>query len=219
MIPAYNEEATIGPVVAGSKHHTDLVIVVDDGSEDKTAEIAEREGAFVVKHPFNMGVGAAVSTGFRIALTYNPSIIITLDGDGQHDPDDIPVLLKCLRDSQCDMVIGSRLLSGYGNMPFYKRIGNWVVTEITRIMAGGGKITDSQSGFRAYYRRALESSIHDSAGYPYASEIIVAGTRMGFRIVEVPIKARYPKGRRRGTSISDGLRIALHTLISRKRRS
>jgi glycosyltransferase involved in cell wall biosynthesis len=154
-IPAFNEEKTIAKVILQTQKYVDKVIVCDDGSTDMTAEIAEKLGAVVVRHSRNLGYGAALNTLFREAVKLNPSCIVTIDADGQHNPSDIPKLVEPIVRGEADIVIGSRFLSSKDNTPKYRRLGIKVITGIARKISYP-QITDAQSGFRAYSRRAVE---------------------------------------------------------------
>lgn len=211
VIPGLNEEKSIENVVLGASKYCNRVVVVDDGSKDKTKEISMNAGAFVVRHLFNLGTGAALSTGIKVALKEEADVIVTIDGDGQHDPEDIPNLLKPLVDGAADVVIGSRFLGDIKTMPFHKKIGNKFLSFITS-MRCGEKITDSQSGFRAYSQKVLKSILHISADYSWASEILIRLMNSEFRIVEVPIKTIYMDERIKGTGIIDGIKILMNML-------
>jgi len=164
IVPAYNEELTIGSVVISASEFVDHVIVVDDGSTDHTAEIAEIAGAEVIKHPQNRGKGAALKTGFEAVK--DADIIVTIDGDGQHNPREIPLLVKPIADGQTDMVNGSRYLDKKSNgTPAYRRIGQTVLDKTTNINSGL-KITDSQSGFRAFAAFTVPAFRFSKADFP-----------------------------------------------------
>jgi len=219
VIPSFNEESTIAEVVRGVGRHCDRVIVIDDGSTDATSKIARLHGADVLRHPFRIGVGGALSTGFEAAMRLGAEAVLTIDGDGQHDPNEAPRLLKPLSSGEADLVIGSRFLGDPSAMPLHKRIGNRAISALTSI-ASGIRITDSQSGYRAYSRAVLEAVRHSSFGYGWASESIILAARGGFRIVEVPIRTIYHAKRARGAGVIDGTKIAYDTLkrIPRKNR-
>ena len=190
VIPAYNEELTIGSVVALAKKYGD-VLVVDDGSKDRTSKIAQEVGAVVIKHEVNRGKGQALKTGFDYALENDYDAVVCIDADGQHNPEEIPLLLEPILEDKADLVIGSRYLNGtHKNIPLYRRFGLWVLN-ITTLLASGAKITDSQSGFRALNRKALESLNLNSSGYNVESEMIAQLSERGLRITEVPINVRY----------------------------
>jgi glycosyltransferase involved in cell wall biosynthesis len=191
-IPAYNEERTIAKVVVGCQRNVDRVIVCDDGSNDMTAEIAERLGADVVRHPSNMGKGEALRTLFKAARNLGADVMVTIDADAQHDPVEIPQLLKELEKGAADIVIGSRFL-GTGNsenVPSHRRVMNKLFNAMT--VEG---ITDTQSGFRAYDKKAIDSIIPGEAGMGADSEILIDAASGGLIIEEVPIHVSYGIGR------------------------
>ncbi|AEH25448.1 glycosyltransferase family 2 protein [Pyrococcus yayanosii] len=207
VIPAYNEELTIGSVVALAKKYGD-VLVVDDGSTDRTSEVAQRAGAVVIRHPTNRGKGAALKTGFEYALRNNYDAVVCLDADGQHNPDEIPLLIDPIIRGEADLVIGSRYLnSAYRNIPLYRRLGLWVLNKAT-VIASGINVSDSQSGFRALNRKALENLNLDADGYHIESEMIHELAGKGLRIKEVPINVRYdvPK-RHKKNPVSHGVGV------------
>jgi glycosyltransferase involved in cell wall biosynthesis len=147
-IPSYNEEKTIAKVLVKTKKHVDKVIVCDDGSTDMTAEIAEALGAEVIKHERNMGKGGAIRSLFKKTREEVADIVVTLDADGQHDPDGIPVLIKIMAETNADVVIGSMFLSEetIRKVPTSRRIGNKILNMVTSV----NNFTDTQSGFRVY---------------------------------------------------------------------
>ncbi|MEM3462439.1 MAG: glycosyltransferase family 2 protein [Candidatus Bathyarchaeia archaeon] len=211
VIPSFNEESTIAEVVEGVKRHCDRVMVIDDGSTDGTSRIAQLHGAEVVRHPFRIGAGGAISTGLKAAVRMGADAILTIDGDGQHAPDEAPRLLRPISSGEADLVIGSRFLGDPSPMPIHKRIGNRAISALTSI-ASGLRITDSQSGYRAYSRAVAEIVKHSSFGYGWASESIILAARGGFRVLEVPIRTIYHPKRRRGVGMIDGTKIAYDTL-------
>jgi len=189
ILPAYNEELTIGSVVALAKKFGD-VLVVDDGSCDRTSQIALESGAIVLKHEVNKGKGCALKTGFKYALSQGYDIVVWLDSDGQHNPDEIPLLLDPIVKGEADLVIGSRYLNeSKKEIPIYRRLGLWVLNKMTK-MAASVEV-DSQSGFRAMNRKALESLDLNSDGYSIETDIIVKASERGIRLMEVPITVRY----------------------------
>jgi len=191
-IPAFNEERTIARVVIGAQRYADVVVVCDDGSSDLTGEIAERLGAEVVRHEKNLGYGAAIRSLFRRARELNADVFVTLDADGQHDPAEIPMVVKPVIDGEADVVIGSRFVDGslaYA-MPWYRRIG---VKFITRLVNNSSKygVKDAQSGFRAYSRKALQclSLLEDGMGV--SVEILLNARKCGLKIKEVSASCAY----------------------------
>ena len=189
IIPAYNEEKTIGSVVLGAQQHVSRVIVVDDGSTDQTAEIAKLAGAEVLVHPTNQGKGAALKTGFQAVEDSN--IIVTLDSDGQHDTSQIPRLLEPIQNDEADVVNGSRYLEGKDDdTPAYRRVGQNVLDAATNL-SGDLKITDSQSGFRAFAGHTIPVFGFHSTGYTIESEMLIDAAKAGLRIKEIQIEAIY----------------------------
>lgn len=192
VIPAYDEEKSIGSVVHGCLEHVDHVIVANDGSSDRTSEVAREAGAIVVELPDNGGKGRAQRKGFDEALRMGASTIVYLDGDGQHNPHQIPSVVKPILDGEAEIVVGSRLLCARGrqNIPFYRKIGQRSLD----LMVGLGTSTslyDSQSGFRAISSSALEKmSLHED-GMAIEIEILLEAWKQGLRVAEVPIVADY----------------------------
>lgn len=188
-IPCYNEEFAIGSVVLKARRRVDEVLVIDDGSTDATAEIARDAGAKVISHTMNRGKGAAIKSALEyVTASGRFDILVLLDGDAQHDPAQIPLLIEPLRDGTADMVIGFR---NPAQMPFYRRIGRRVLDYTTAIR---GMTTDSQSGFRALNRRAFGALKRENLrgnGFSIESEMLLAAKALGLRIKEVPIKCNY----------------------------
>ena len=190
-IPAFNEERTIAKVVARAMKHVDKVVVVDDGSTDDTALIAESLGAHVVRHDENKGYGAAIRSCFSAARDLVADVLVTLDGDGQHDPEQIPKVIEPILSGESDVVVGSRFHgSGREEIPRYRIAGMRMVNEATNRIAKQ-KVTDTQSGFRAYSKRAIDSIKVYETGMGVTSEIDVRSGDVGLRVVEVPIQVAY----------------------------
>jgi len=198
VIPAYNEEKTIGSIVLGARQYALRVIVVDDGSQDATGEIAKLAGAQVIVHHQNRGKGAALKTGFQAIINTdieNTDIIVTLDSDGQHNPQEIPLILKPIIEDKADLVNGSRYMTEMngdseenGNKtPLYRRVGQNVLDSATNISSGELDVTDSQSGFRAFRATTLPTYTFHSNDYTIESEMLIEAAKSGLRIVEVPI--------------------------------
>jgi len=188
-IPAFNEEYTIGKVVLLTQKYVDLVIVCDDGSEDLTGEIAKRVGAMVIRHEKNLGKGAALRSLFKKALELGADVVVTLDADNQHDPNDIPKLIAPILRGEVDIVNGSRFLRDIGNeIPLHRKLGNKFLSKLTNT-ASNVNVTDTQSGFRAYSRKALERIEITTDGIGVDTEILLKAN--GLRIKEVPITCRY----------------------------
>ncbi len=188
-IPALNEERSIGKLVVRAVRHADEVVVVDDGSTDDTALIAKGLGAVIMKHEKNLGKGAAIRDCFEYAKRSGADVLVTIDGDGQHDPAGIPILVDALVTSHADVVIGGRLAKPSG-MPRYRWIGGKVLDHATGVKVGG-KLADSQSGFRAYSRRAIETLSPAEFGMSVDSEIIKKAETRGMQIALVPVSVGY----------------------------
>ncbi len=192
VIPAYNEGLVIGSVVLQAKQHVDRVIVVDDGSTDRTAEIARLAGAEVIRMPENGGKASALMAGFSRARALGYAAVVTLDGDGQHDPAEIPVVAAPVLAGEADLVIGSRFLDIKADIPKYRVAGQKVLNGFTNLSTDGGfSTTDSQSSFRALSRRALENLTFSSDGYTIESDMIAHFAPLGLAMTEVPISVSY----------------------------
>jgi len=189
VLPAYNEEVSIGSIVLLARFYADNVIVVDDGSSDRTAEVARKAGAEVIVHEVNTGKGGALKTGF--AAAEGADIIVTMDSDGQHNPADISKLVAPILKGEADMVNGSRYLHGLGkNTPIYRRVGQTILDRFTNLNSGL-KITDSQSGFRAFAASTKDIFRFSAQGMAIESEMLADAGKSGLRIVEVEIGVRY----------------------------
>jgi len=192
IIPAFNEEIPIGSVVISTLKHVDHVIVVDDGSDDRTSEIAGIAGAEIIKHHENQGKGAALKTGFDSIIDVD--IVVTLDGDGQHNPEEIPKLIKPIIDGEADIVNGSRyLVNRDDDTPVYRRLGQTVLDNATNLNSGL-KVTDSQSGFRAFASYTIPAFRFNQKGFSIESEMLTDAANFGSRIREVEIEANYDNG-------------------------
>ena len=189
-IPAYNEEIKIKDVIKKALLHADEVVVCDDGSSDNTAALAKKAGATVVSHKTNQGYGAAISTLFDYCRKNNAEIMITLDGDGQHNPDQIPDLISVIIKHNVDVVIGSRSLKDDKNLPSYRKTGIKIITS-TINSATNLKVTDSQSGFRAYSKTAIDLIRPTESGMSVSTEILLKISNNGLSIAEVPITVSY----------------------------
>ena len=189
IIPAYNEEKALADVIGKTLENVDDVIVVDDGSSDKTSEVAIEAGARVIRHSVNLGKGEALKSGFK--AIGDDSIIITIDGDGQHNPSEIPDLVRPIVEDGADLVNGSRYMNGpEENTPAYRRVGQKVLDIATNISAGT-RVTDSQSGFRAFSSKSKNVFRFKDTGFGIESEMLVDAAEAGLKIVEVPITVRY----------------------------
>ncbi|MEN3016839.1 MAG: glycosyltransferase family 2 protein [Candidatus Methanosuratincola petrocarbonis] len=214
-IPAYNEESSIAGVIANAKPHADHIIVCDDGSKDKTAEVAKKMGAEVFSNPHNMGKGAALNVLLDYAKSQNPDVVVTIDADGQHDPAEIPRLIEPILSKSADVVVGSRFVRGSStDAPRYRRFGLRIINALVRSNGLSG-VKDTQSGFRAYSRRALEAiSWCEMKGFGIEAEQLRKAAQHGMRILEVPISVRYKGVRRPSTKnpAAHGLELVSATL-------
>ncbi|MDG6909830.1 MAG: glycosyltransferase family 2 protein [Nitrososphaerota archaeon] len=191
LIPAYNEEGSIAKVVIQSLAHSDHVVVCDDGSTDMTAKIAESLGARVIRHARNMGYGASLSSLFQSAIDLDVDAFVTLDADGQHDPTEVPALVGPVADGTADIAIGSRFLGKGSEVPGYRGLGIRAITDVSNRL-NDTDLTDAQSGFRAYNRKALGAVTPSDLGMGASTEILLKASRAGLRIVEVPVGVSYP---------------------------
>ena len=187
-MPAFNEERYIGTLVLKARKYADSVIVVDDGSRDGTAEIANLAGAFIIRHPENKGKGAAIQSILDEVKKEMPDVLILLDADSQHDPDEIPRLIKPVLDGY-DLVVGSRELVK-NRIPFLRRIGQKILLQSTRTLTRN-KITDSESGFKAFSRKAIAELELSQNGFAVESEMIAIAEEKNLKITEVPISVQY----------------------------
>lgn len=195
VIPAYNESEAIGDVIKSLKKAlkpTKIyyeIVVVDDGSKDNTATLAEQNGAFVIRHILNSKTGSATATGLSYAQQAGFEMAVTLDADGQHSPQDTLKGIELMQKDGADLLIGSRLIDPTG-MSSIKRIGNKGLSLITYLLFGIN-VTDSQSGLRVFSRQALEKLKWKTSGFEFCSEMLWRAKQQGLTIKEFPIKAIY----------------------------
>jgi len=195
FMPAYNEERHIARVVRSAREYGLTTLVVDDASADATVERARAAGAEVVRHDRNRGKGAALATGFAWALEQGYAAAITLDGDGQHDPAEIPLFIDCAEQTGADIVVGSRFLRRGGDggvhlMPPHRKLTNWFMSSVLSAMAGT-RLTDTQSGFRLIRTDAWARLGLSTGGFDTESEMLVRASRLGMLVREVPIRTIY----------------------------
>lgn len=192
-IPAYNEEKTIAKIILLAQKQADRVIVCDDGSTDCTAEIAENLGAHVTRHDKNYGYGAALQSLFRGVREMGADVMVTLDGDGQHNPAEIPRLVKPVLEGKADIAIGSRFLGEVekrSSVPRFRRLGIKVITKLTGAASNYG-LSDAQCGFRAYGRKALECLSLYENGMGLSVEVLLNARKRGLTVAEVPVGCNY----------------------------
>lgn len=217
FLPAYNEGGVIGGVL--EKLPTKLAgidriqtIVVDDGSKDETSRVAREHGAVVARHRINRGVGLATITGIRVAQQLGTDILVMMDSDGQHAPEDLPKLLAPLLGKEADVVVGTRLVNPKG-MPWIRRVGNKTMNFFLKVLAGV-QTTDSQSGFRGFTIDALTKMELTTSGYEVHTEILVAARKAGLRVAEVPIKVIYTAySKKKGQTITNALNVIFRLIL------
>ena len=211
-IPAYNEEKNIASVIIKLKKITDSIIVCDDGSSDLTVEIARGLGAVVISHSKNMGYGAAIRSLFLKAKELGLDSLVTLDADGQHRVEDVNSVFDPINGKIADIVIGSRFLDKKSEeMPKYRKVGIKLITKITNLSITE-KLTDSQSGFRAYSKNALQKIIPSDVGMGVSTEILIKASNLELKVAEVPIKVRYDGNTPTQNPVSHGTSVILSTL-------
>lgn len=208
IIPAHNEQRHITQVLKKTKRYADAsrIIVVDDGSKDRTYDLALKQGVMVLKHVINLGKGAALKTGSEYALRQGAKILVFMDSDGQHRPEDIPKFLKALSDAS--IVFGSRVPSR--KMPAILKLGNWFINKLNSTLFGI-KLRDTQSGFRAMTADAYRKIRWKSSSYSVESEMVALAGKKNLKYKEIPIKTIY-SDKYKGTTVIDGIRIVLNMI-------
>ena len=201
VIPAYNEESNIRQVISETKKYISDIIVVDDGSKDKTIEEAKKEGVVVLKHIINLGKGAALKTGCDYAIKHGASHIIALDADTQHEPSQIPNFLRELEN--VDVVLGYRKLNK--EMPSILKLGNWFINKMTKLLYGM-TLHDTQCGYRAFTADAYKQIRWKTSNYSMESEMIANIGKKRLKYKEIPIKTIYAD-KYKGTTLIDGIKI------------
>lgn len=189
-IPAYNEEKTIAKVILQAQKHVDIVVVCDDGSSDFTREIAQRLGAVVISHERNLGYGSAILSLFKKAKKMNADVLLTIDADGQHNAEEIPSLIQPIVDGKADIIVGSRFIQQNNDIPTYRRLGIKLLTKLSN-GSGKPKLSDGQSGFRAYSPEAIRKLNPSVNGMGASAEILIKAREKGLRIAEVPVQVNY----------------------------
>ena len=210
-IPAYNEEKNIAKIIVDLKKVADQILVCNDGSTDSTAEIAESLGAIVIKHPKNLGYGSAIKSIFLRAREINADMLVTIDADGQHKIEDVKKVTKPIVDGQADISIGSRFLEEGDNAPKYRKLGINIITKVTNSSLSE-KITDAQSGFRAYNNKVLQSLTPSDSGMGISTEILIKSSNLGLKIAEVPTEIQYEGETSSQNPISHGTGVLISTL-------
>ncbi|MDH3203048.1 MAG: glycosyltransferase family 2 protein [Nitrosopumilus sp.] len=209
-IPAYNEENSISEIVSKSLPHVDRVVVCDDGSTDSTAKLARDAGAIVISQQ-NQGYGAAISSLFEYARKENAQIMVTLDGDGQHNPNQIPLLVDAIITHNVDVVIGSRFLDENTKASTYRKTGIKIITSASNY-GTNFKVSDSQSGFRAYSKDAIDAIHPTEQGMSVSTEILLKISNKGLSIAEVPITISYEGDTSEQNPVSHGVGVLMNTI-------
>jgi glycosyltransferase involved in cell wall biosynthesis len=207
-IPCYNEEQFIDDVVRRVSQHVDLVAAIDDGSSDQTADAARAAGALVVEHDTNQGYGAAIRSCFDVATAKGADVLVTIDGDGQHDPNEVLDVLEPLLSGEADMVIGTRFMGKSNNVPRYRKFGIDVITFLYNV-GSSSWISDAQSGLRAYNREVLDAFELTETGMGVSVQTLIQARRKGYRIAEVPISCTYHSAGSTLNPVSHGVGVAL----------
>lgn len=204
-MPAYREEAGIGKVLGKVLEYSPNTVVVDDGSDDGTADEAERAGAVVLRHGVNMGKGAALATGFAYAAEKKFEFVITMDSDGQHDPEDIPVFIRAFDEGRGSVIAGNRM-ENTENMPFVRRLTNRFMS---RLLSGkmGQRVPDTQCGYRLYAAEVLEMISTESGRFAAESEALLRLSDGGVKINSVPVKVIYGDEKSKINPLRDTIRF------------
>lgn len=228
VIPAYNEEKRIAQVVRDAREVAEKVLVIDDGSTDRTAEVARAAGALVIAHLENTGAGAATMTGIEAARALGATVVVTLDADGQHDPRDVPLLLQPIREGRADIVFANRfgplVFAPFGfaqggrgkrrnRIPFVRRLFNGIGNVLT-FLAAGKWVADSQCGFKVFGPKALAEVDLRMTGFEFCTEIVREAAIHRWRTAEIPTKVIYSEyTMAKGQSFANGVKTALKILL------
>ena len=210
-IPAYNEEKNIASMVLKLKESADKIIVCNDGSTDLTGKISEELNVITIHHKENLGYGAAIRSIFLKAKELDGDILVTFDADGQHKIADIKNVILPIEKKQSDVVIGSRFLTKSNSVPQYRKLGINIITKVTNSTLNK-KLTDAQSGFRAYSKNVLRKIIPTDTGMGVSTELLIKSSSLGFRISEVPINVSYEGETSTHNPVSHGVDVLLSTI-------
>ncbi|MDC0240906.1 glycosyltransferase family 2 protein [Candidatus Nitrosopelagicus sp.] len=211
-IPAYNEEKNIAGIIIKLKDIADTIIVCNDGSSDSTSEIAKKLGAIVIDHPKNLGYGAGINSILKKSRELNSDILVTFDADGQHRIEDIKKVSEPIKQNIADIVIGSRFLDeAKEKIPNYRKLGINIITKVTNSTLKE-KITDSQSGFRAYSKNVISKLNISDIGMGISTEILIKSSSLNFKIIEVPIVVNYDGNTSTHNPVSHGTSVLFSTI-------
>jgi len=210
-IPAYNEEEKLPLILKQLEKIADSIIVCDDGSTDKTSDIARKFNTKLITHKKNLGYGSAIKSIFEKAVEIDTDVLVTFDADGQHRIEDIEKILEPIKEEKSDIVIGSRFLNKNDEVPGYRKLGIKIITQVTNATIKEN-FTDSQSGFRAYKKQVLEDIILNEKGMGISTEILIKASEKKFRIVEIPIKIIYHGNTSTHNPVSHGTSVLISTI-------
>jgi glycosyltransferase involved in cell wall biosynthesis len=210
-IPAYNEEKNIASIILKLKESADKIIVCNDGSTDLTGKISEELNVITIHHKENLGYGAAIRSIFLKAKELDGDILVTFDADGQHMITDIKNVISPIEKKQSDVVIGSRFLTKSNSVPQYRKLGINIITKVTNSTLNE-KLTDAQSGFRAYSKDVLRKIIPTDTGMGVSTELLIKSSSLGFKISEVPITISYEGETSTHNPVSHGVDVLLSTI-------
>lgn len=210
-IPAYNEEKNLAQIILNIKKITEEIIVCDDGSEDLTSEIAKSFNVELIQHSTNIGYGGAIKSIIKKFMESDGDVLVTFDADGQHKIDDIEKVLEPIKKNLSDIVIGSRFLEKNTGIPNYRKAGIKAINRITNISTGK-KISDTQSGFRAYKRSVFEKISLSNDGMGISTEILIKATKKKFKISEIPITVSYDGDTSTHNPFSHGASVIFATM-------
>ena len=213
-IPCFNTRPFIAEVISKAKQYVNHVIVIDDGSQDGTGEVARAAGATVIVHEHNRGYGSAIKSCLEAARTGSADALVILDGDGQHDPHDIPGVLAPVVRGEADLVIGSRFITNHHNMPPYRRFGIGLITFLWNVGAKV-QVSDTQSGFRAYAAWLIRDLHLTENGMASSIEILEKARRHNAVVREVPVSCSYVPSSLNRRALSHGLGVALAVIRRR----
>jgi polyprenyl-phospho-N-acetylgalactosaminyl synthase len=215
VVPAFNEARRLGTVLDELSRTGCSVVVVDDGSRDRTAEVAQRRGCYVLRHSFNRGQGAALQTGITFALREGAETIVTFDADGQHQTADLPALMAPVLEGRCDVALGNRFINGRSNVPRIRKI----VLQLGRLftwMTSGLRVGDCHNGYRAFSRRGAAVLGLKQDRMAHASEIYDQIKDAGLTYEEVPVTIRYTaETLEKGQKLSNSLSVLFHYLYGK----
>lgn len=205
IIPAYNEEMRIGHIVGEVRGKGLDCIVIDDGSADKTKEEAARAGADVISHTKNLGKGLSLREGFKKAVEGNYDFVVTMDGDGQHHPDELVNFMKAAEEGGADLILGNRMQDPKG-MPLKRKVTNWVMSTLISFIAGQ-RMPDTQCGYRVITTRVLKTIPLATDKYEIESEVLIAASKAGFKVRSIPIRSIYGGEKSQIRPFADTLRF------------